>query len=91
MIDVSAATPPRRPDGPPAEVVPPSLRLPTVAVVRAGLVIWAVVLIVLLAVPELRSGERSWWIWVPVAALVVGGLGSLYVRRGRGNAADAQR
>jgi hypothetical protein len=40
-------------------------------------------------VPELRSGERSWWVWVPVAALAVGAVGYLYLRGGRGNAAGA--
>nr|WP_269812953.1 hypothetical protein [Ornithinimicrobium sediminis] len=42
-----------------------------------------------MVVPELRTGERSWWVWVPVAGLAVGSLGYTYLRRGRGNAAEA--
>ncbi len=70
-------------------MVPPEVDLPTMTVVRWGLAIWAVVLVVVLAVPDLRTGDRAWWVWVPVAALAVGGVGYLYLRRGRGNAAGA--
>ena len=73
----------------PAEVVPPEVGLSSLAVVRWGLVLWAVALVVVLVVPELRTGERSWWVWVPVAGLAVGSLGYTYLRRGRGNAAEA--
>ena len=46
-------------------------------------------LVVLLLVPSLREGERSWWIWVPVTGMLLGALGYVYLRRGRGNAAMA--
>jgi hypothetical protein len=41
-------------------------------------------------VPALHEGERDWWPWVPVAGIVLGLAGFSYVRRGRGNAADAE-
>jgi Protein of unknown function (DUF2530) len=61
----------------------------TTRVIEVGLGMWAVALVVVLAVPSLREGERDWWVWVPVAGLVLGAIGWAYVRRGRGNAADA--
>ncbi len=63
--------------------------MPTAVVVWAGMVLWTVALLVLLVLPDLRTGERSWWLWVPITGLVVGGLGAAYLRRGRGNAVDA--
>lgn len=73
----------------PQEVVPPPVRLRTLSVVRWGLALWLVALVLVLAVPGLRAGERSWWLWVPVSALVLGGMGYAYLARGRGNASDA--
>lgn len=78
-----------QPDPRLAEITPPPIRLRTSTVVSWGLVAWAIALIVVLAVPELRTGDRSWWPWVPVAALVLGGIGLTYLSRGRGNAAGA--
>lgn len=90
---MSTVTDVRRPSAdhgePPSEVVPPRVVLPTAVVIWSGLALWVVALAVLLLVPDLRSGERSWWLWVPVAGLSVGALGALYLLRGRGNAADA--
>lgn len=74
---------------PPREIYPPEVRLRTITLVRWGLVLWAAALVVVLAVPALRTGERDWWVWVPVAGLVLGALGYVYLRRGRGNAAAA--
>ncbi|MDE9365051.1 DUF2530 domain-containing protein [Luteipulveratus sp. YIM 133132] len=68
---------------------PTPLPFDTLRVVEIGLAVWAVVLVVLLAVPTLHQGSRDWWPWVPVAALALGSLGWAYLRRGRGNAADA--
>ncbi|GAA4877448.1 DUF2530 domain-containing protein [Serinicoccus chungangensis] len=68
---------------------PPEVPLRTITLVRWGILAWAVVLLLLLAVPALRSGERDWWVWVPVAGVVGGLLGYAYLRRGKGNAADA--
>lgn len=50
---------------------------------------WALALAVILAVPSLHQGDRDWWPWTCVAGLVLGALGYLYLRRGRGNAASA--
>ena len=63
----------------------------TQRIVAAGLVCWVVALVVVLAVPSLHEGARSWWPWVCVAGLVLGVLGFVYVHRGRGNAAGARR
>ncbi|MDF2093541.1 DUF2530 domain-containing protein [Knoellia sp. 3-2P3] len=62
----------------------------TTHVVLWGIAIWAVALVVTLAVPALHTGDRSWWPWVCVAGIVLGFLGYGYVRRGRGNASDAR-
>lgn len=59
-------------------------------VVLWGMAVWAVLLVLTLAVPELHSGERSWWPWTCVSGLVLGLLGYVYVRRGRGNAEGAE-
>ncbi|WP_245553640.1 DUF2530 domain-containing protein [Demetria terragena] len=74
-------------DEPP--VTPPPVQVNTARVIEIGLGLWAVALAVVLAVPTLHEGERAWWVWVPVAGLVLGALGWIYVRRGRGNAAEA--
>lgn len=70
-------------------VRPPEVTLRTITLVGWGIILWAVVLAVLLAAPSLRSGDRSWWPWVPVAGMALGGLGYVYLHRGRGNAAEA--
>lgn len=70
-------------------MVPPRIVVPTGLVVWSGMALWIVALLVLLLLPDLRSGARAWWLWVPVAGLSVGALGALYLLRGRGNAADA--
>lgn len=65
------------------------LRVPTRRVVEVGTACWAAALVVLLLVPEWHTGERAWWPWCAVAGIALGVLGWSYVRRGRGNAADA--
>lgn len=66
-----------------------ALQVPTQRVIQVGLVLWALALVVTLLVPALHEGERDWWPWACVAGLVLGAVGLLYVRRGRGNAHDA--
>lgn len=68
------------------EITPPPITLRTVTVVRWGMLGWLVALVVVLAIPDLRTGDRSWWPWVPVAALGLGAFGLAYLSRGRGNA-----
>ena len=58
-------------------------------IVLGGLVLWAVALVLTLAVPALHTGDRDWWPWCCVAGLALGSLGYAYMRRGRGNAAGA--
>jgi hypothetical protein len=66
-----------------------ALQVPTQRVIQVGLALWAVALLVTLLVPGLHEGERDWWPWACVAGLVLGAVGLLFVRRGRGNAHDA--
>ncbi|WP_084072295.1 DUF2530 domain-containing protein [Knoellia sinensis] len=66
-----------------------ALHVPTQRIVGIGLVLWGVALVLTLLVPALHEGDRSWWPWACVAGLVLGTVGLLYVRRGRGNASDA--
>jgi hypothetical protein len=51
--------------------------------------LWAVALVVVLVVPNLHEGSRFWWPWCCVAGIVLGLIGYAYLRRGRGNAAEA--
>lgn len=71
------------------QIRPPEVTLRTITLVGWGILAWAVVLLVLLLVPSLRTDERSWWVWVPVAGIALGVLGYGYLRRGKGNAAEA--
>ena len=73
----------------PGTVTVPDPRLRTIVLVRWGMVLWAVALAVLVAAPPLRADGRGWWLWVPVAGIVLGALGHAYLARGRGNAAAA--
>lgn len=67
----------------------PEAGLRTITVVHWGMLGWAIVLVIMLLVPGITEGGRHWWVWVPVAGLVLGGIGHVYLARGRGNAADA--
>ena len=78
-------TPPRRGHEPLEPVHVPMLRI-----IEGGMVAWALALAVTLLVPALHAGERDWWPWACVAGIVLGAIGWLYVRRGRGNAEDAR-
>jgi uncharacterized protein HemX len=79
------------PTGPASRQPTQPVAVDTARIVVAGLGCWVVALVVVLAVPALHGGARSWWPWVCVAGLVLGGLGLVYVRRGRGNAAGARK
>lgn len=72
-----------------SEIVPKPVTVRTLTIVRIGIVLWAAALIVVLAVPALRAGERDWWVWVPVSGIALGLIGHLYLSRGRGNASEA--
>lgn len=82
---------PEQPEPTPASatVHPPEVTLRTITLVRWGVVAWLVALVVVAVVPNLRTGDRAWWVWVPVAGVVGGLLGYAYLRRGKGNAAEA--
>ncbi|GAB3107884.1 hypothetical protein GCM10027055_04000 [Janibacter alkaliphilus] len=58
-------------------------------IVLAGLGLWAIALLLVLLVPSWHEGERGWWPWACVSGLALGVLGWVYLRRGRGNAAEA--
>ncbi|MGE9807820.1 DUF2530 domain-containing protein [Janibacter sp. G1551] len=79
----------RRDNGIPADPSTTPLRVRTDRVVLVGVGVWAIVLAVILLVPALHEGDRAWWKWVPVAGIVLGLIGYLYLRRGRGNAEGA--
>ncbi len=66
------------------------LALSSATVTLWGSVGWLLALGIILAVPSLHEGDRHWWPWTCVAAIVLGLLGFSYVRRGRGNAAGAE-
>jgi hypothetical protein len=82
----ATASPSGSPDA--AEELQP-LAWSTGRIVLGGIGAWVVALVVTLVVPSLHTGDRSWWPWCCVAGIVLGFLGYTYVRRGRGNAADA--
>jgi hypothetical protein len=65
------------------------LAVSTALIVRWGIVAWVVALVITLAIPALHEGDRHWWPWCCLAGIALGLLGYIYVRRGRGNAADA--
>lgn len=69
---------------------PEPLRVRNTSIVLGGMALWALALAVILLVPQLHTGPRSWWPWACVTGLVLGALGYVYVRRGRGNAAAAR-
>lgn len=75
-------------NGPPP-IRTPRAHLSTIRVVHWGMVLWAVALVMVLLVPALHEGSRSWWAWVPVSGFTLGVIGHVYLARGRGNAADA--
>ena len=62
--------------------------VPTRTIVLVGTAIWAVALVVTLAVPALHTGERSWWPWTCVTGIALGAFALWYVSRGKGSAAD---
>ncbi len=65
------------------------MRVSTRRVVEVGTAVWALVLAALLLVPSWHQGERAWWPWCAAAGVGFGLLGWVYLRRGRGNAAEA--
>ena len=73
----------------PSRPAPEPLKVRTTRVIEVGVVVWALALVVTLMVPGLHTGPRHWWPWACVAGIVLGCIGWSYVRRGRGNAADA--
>lgn len=70
------------------EVLAP-VHVPMLRIVEAGMALWALALVVTFVVPALHTGPRSWWPWVCVSGILLGGIGWVYIRRGRGNAAGA--
>jgi hypothetical protein len=75
----------------PRQPAPPPLEGPdqlVAAVITAG---WAVAQIVLLAVRAELPGRDRWWVWVPVAGLLVGLFALWYMprlKRSRASAAE---
>ena len=65
------------------------VHVPMVRIVEVGMLCWLVALLVVMLVPALHTGDKSWWPWCCVAGFLLGGVGLASLRRGRGNAADA--
>lgn len=59
---------------------PAVLRVRSRPFILAGMAIWALGLVLTLAVPALHTGDRHWWPWTCVAGLVLGVLGLRTVR-----------
>jgi Protein of unknown function (DUF2530) len=74
--------------GPTPPPVLEPLHVDTARVVMIGTGIWMLALLVTLVVPGLHDGSRDWWPWAALSGAVLGLLGLVYVRRGRGNAAS---
>ena len=65
----------RRPD-------PPPLQTNDRAVVWFGIAVWGILLLAALVLrPQLEEQGRGWWVWTPVAAIVLGFYGLHYLRR----------
>lgn len=58
------------------------LEVPSRRVIAIGSAVWSVALVVILVVPELHTGDRSWWPWTCVTALALGAFAWWYVGRG---------
>ncbi len=58
-------------------------------VVAVGMLCWLVALLVVMVVPAFHTGDTAWWPWCCIAGFGLGGIGLFYLKRGRGNAADA--
>ncbi len=77
--------------GAPTPRVARPIQVPTDRIIVLGMGAWLLALAIILLVPSLHRADRAWWPWVCVTGLVLGALGYLYVRRGRGNAASAHQ
>ena len=80
-----------RPDDPAPKAPEPiaPLPVPMRRIVEIGMLVWLVALVVVLLVPSLHAGDRSWWPQVCIAGLGLGAIGWIYLWRGRGNAKGA--
>jgi hypothetical protein len=88
---VTTSEPDREPHprnlGAPAPVEPSAV--PTRAIIAVGVGLWLLALVVVLIVPSLHTGERSWWPWTCVTGVLLGVFAWWFVGRGRGAASDA--
>ena len=73
--------------GTPAPVEP--LAVPTRPIIGVGIGLWVLALVVTLVVPELHTGDRSWWPWTCVTGIALGAFAWWFVGRGHENAARA--
>ena len=72
--------------GAPAPTEP--VHVPTRTIVLVGTAAWTLALVLTLLVPELRTGERSWWPWTCVTGIALGAFALWYVGRGKDGATD---
>lgn len=79
---------PEEPAAPSADDLLP-VKVDVLRVVGTGVVLWVIALVLTLVIPALHRDGRDWWPWTCVAGAVLGSIGWVYVRRGRGNASAA--
>ena len=73
----------RQPDLKPVDV-------DVVPIVAIGTAVWALALVVVIAVPAWRTAHGGLWLWTCVAAVGLGLIGMVYVRRLRARGARAR-
>lgn len=71
---------PASPLGEPAPTEP--LSVSSRRIIAIGSTMWAVALVVVLVVPDLHTGDRSWWPWTCVTGIALGAFAWWYVGRG---------
>lgn len=79
---------PEEPTAPSADDLLP-VKVDVLRVVEIGTALWVIALVSTLVIPALHGDGRDWWPWTCVAGAVLGGLGWVYIKRGRGNASAA--
>lgn len=86
MDDHQGDPAPRAADAPASPPPLEPLHVDVVRIVAVGTALWLAALVLTLVVPGLHRGGRDWWPWAALSGALLGLLGVVYLRRGRGNA-----